>query len=44
MTQTEMKSALNKKYAVQSGGFNGLGKDRKDGVTKKLQYDKRKDV
>lgn len=44
MTQSEMKSALNKKYAVQTGGFNGLGKDRKDGVTKKLQYDKRKDV
>ena len=26
MTQAEMKSALNKKYAVQTGGFNGLGK------------------
>ncbi len=35
MTQAEMKSALNEKYAVQTGGFNGLGKDRKDGVDKK---------
>ena len=30
MTQAEMKSALNKKYAVQTGGFNGLGKNRKE--------------
>ena len=38
MTQTEMKSALNKKYAVQTGGFNGLGRNQKEGVTKKLEY------
>lgn len=46
MTQAEMKSALNKKYAVQTGGFNGLGKDQKSGVTKKLdgtKEDKHKD-
>lgn len=43
MTQSEIKSALNKKYAVQTGGFNGLGKDRKDGVTKKLSYENKKE-
>ena len=37
MTQAEMKSALNKKYAVQTGGFNGLGKDQKEDVVKKLK-------
>ena len=39
MTQAEMKSALNQKYAVQSvssGGFNGLGKNRKEEVEKKV--------
>ena len=35
MTQAEMKSALNKKYAVQTGGFNGLGKNQKEDVKKK---------
>jgi len=30
MTQAEMKSALNKEYAVQTGGFNGLGQNRKE--------------
>lgn len=35
MTQAEMKSALNKKYAVQTGGFNGLGQNRKEDVVKK---------
>ena len=34
MTQAEMKCALNKKYAVQTGGFNGVGKDQKDGIKK----------
>ena len=37
MTQAEMKSALNKKYAVQSGGFNGLGKNRKENSPKNLK-------
>lgn len=40
MTQAEMKSALNKKYAVQTGGFNGLGKDQKEGVDKKTNGEK----
>lgn len=40
MTQAEMKSALNQKYAVQTGGFNGLGKDQKEGVQKKLDGQK----
>ena len=40
MTQAEMKSALNKKYAIQTGGFNGLGKDQKEGVQKKLDGQK----
>lgn len=35
MTQAEMKSALNKKYAVQTGGFNGLGKNRKEDIEQK---------
>lgn len=39
MTQSEMKSALNKKYAVQTGGFRGLGHNQKAGVTKKLDYE-----
>ena len=41
MTQAEMKSALNKKYAVQTGGFNGLGKDQKEGVQKKTDGEKK---
>ena len=40
MTQAEMKSALNKKYAVQTGGFNGVGKNQKDGVDKKTNGEK----
>ena len=40
MTQAEMKSALNKKYAVQTGGFNGLGKDQKSDMVKKLDGQK----
>ena len=40
MSQAEMKSALNKKYAVQTGGFNGLGKDQKEGVDKKTNGEK----
>lgn len=40
MTQAEMKSALNQKYAIQTGGFNGLGKDQKEGVQKKLDGQK----
>ncbi|MBO5632459.1 MAG: phage portal protein [Aeriscardovia sp.] len=40
MTQAEMKSALNKKYAIQTGGFNGLGKDQKEGVDKKTNGEK----
>ena len=39
MTQIEMKSALNKKYAVQTGGFNGLGYNQKQNVTKKIRED-----
>ena len=43
-----MKSALNQKYAIQvvgkgesngSGGFNGLGKNRKEEVEKKVGTD-----
>lgn len=50
MTQAEMKSALNQKYAIQNvisksnetgsggnGGFNGLGKNRKEEVEKHEQ-------
>ena len=37
MTQAEMKSALNKKYAVQTGGFNGLGYNRKVDTPKKVE-------
>ena len=40
MSQAEMKSALNKKYAVQTGGFNGVGKNQKDGVDKKTNGEK----
>lgn len=40
MSQAEMKSALNKKYAVQTGGFNGVGKDRKEGTDKKTYGEK----
>ena len=43
MTQAELKSALNKKYAVQTGGFNGLGYNQKRGVTKKMDYDQKKE-
>ena len=42
MTQAEMKSALNKKYAVQTGGFNGLGKDQKEDVKKKTDGEKKR--
>ena len=42
MTQAEMKAAINKKYAVQTGGFNGLGKDQKSEVQKKLDGQKAK--
>lgn len=43
MTQLEMKSALNKKYAVPTGGgFSGLGRNQKAGVTKKLEYESKK--
>ena len=40
MTQAEMKSAINKKYAVQTGGFNGLGKNQKEGTDKKTNGQK----
>ena len=40
MTQAEMKSAINKKYAVQTGGFNGMGKDQKDNIQKKTNGEK----
>lgn len=40
MTQAEMKSAINKEYAVQTGGFNGLGKNQKENVEKKLDGQK----
>lgn len=40
MTQAEMKSAINKKYAVQTGGFNGVGKDQKDNIQKKTNGEK----
>ena len=40
MSQAEMKSALNKKYAVNTGGFNGVGKDRKEGTDKKTNGEK----
>ncbi len=42
MTQAEMKSALNKKYAVQTGGFNGLGKNQKEDVKKKTDGEKKR--
>lgn len=41
MTQGEMKSAINKKYAVQTGGFNGLGKDQMDDYQKKTNGEKK---
>lgn len=40
MTQAEMKSALNQKYAIQTGGFNGVGKDRYKEVEKDGQEEK----
>ena len=42
MTQAEMKSALNQKYAIvnDGGGFNGLGKNQKDKVDKKTNGEK----
>nr|DAT78052.1 MAG TPA: portal protein [Caudoviricetes sp.] len=54
MCQAEMKSALNKKYAIQpiqskesisgsSGGFNGLGKNQKEDVEKKTNGEKERD-
>lgn len=43
MTQAEMKSALNKKYAVQTGGFNGVGKDQKANTDKKTNGEKAND-
>ena len=38
MTQAEMKAKLNQKYAIQTngGGYNGLGKNRKENVSKKI--------
>lgn len=41
MTQGEMKSAINKKYAVQTGGFNGLGKDQMENTQKKTNGEKK---
>ncbi len=42
MTQAEMKSAINKKYAVQqTGGFNGMGKDQKANVQNKTNGEKK---
>ena len=53
MCQAEMKSALNKKYAIQpiqskentggAGGFNGLGKNQKEDVEKKTNGQKEQD-
>lgn len=36
MIQPEMKSALNRDYAINTGGFNGLGKNQKEDMEKKV--------